>query len=146
MQRQSSTGRFALHAKVNFHGKNQRLIYFLKGCHLTLKVYSHRQWGYFLCQWGYFWMILRNQFWKTTHKSWLLFSEKKWWFFTIPFFKGKVVFEIYEKYVFLFVSRVFFRKITAYWGYFSHCFLHQKLDLVMYEKYGVIYIFYWPLP
>ena len=31
----SSQVRFAIHVKVSFHGKNQRLIYFLEGCNLT---------------------------------------------------------------------------------------------------------------
>ena len=34
--RESRTGRFAIHVKVNIHGKNQRLIYFLEGCNLAI--------------------------------------------------------------------------------------------------------------
>ena len=33
----SNPGRFALHIKVNFHGKTQRLIYSLEDCNLSFK-------------------------------------------------------------------------------------------------------------
>ena len=33
----SNPERFAIHVKVNFHGKTQRLNYFLEDCNLTFK-------------------------------------------------------------------------------------------------------------
>ena len=81
---------------------------------LTLKVYSHHQWGDSWCQWGYFWRIFKNHFWKNPYNFQFRFSKKKCWFFTTPFFKGKVDFDFFGKYVFLFTSGVFSKKKTTY--------------------------------